>query len=87
MSASRLLRSGRVARKQKIWIFFERHGPDGRVCGIRVGQQWHRVRRVRIVNGPMSSVYRGPHAPQPKFYLTGRGYLSIRGTTGVVTCA
>lgn len=61
----------------QLWICFEAHQSDGQVWAVREGNQWHRAREIRSTI-PLTTVYRGPDAPQPKAYLRGVGVVRRR---------
>lgn len=55
-------------------LCFEAHRADGKVWAIRQGRVW-RLTKVVEVRVPLSTVYRGPVARQPKAYLAGVGVV------------
>lgn len=54
-----------------VWVCFDNHADDGLVWAVREGNRWHRAAAIDI-RVPLTSVYRGPRAPQPRAYFRGR---------------
>ena len=51
------------------WLCYDATHQDGRVCGVRLGNRWHRVSRVNV-HVPTQTRYRAT-GHQPKAYLRG----------------
>ncbi len=58
---------------------------DGAIWAVRSGRTWLNARIVNV-EIQMETVFKGPHARQPKAYLTGIGVVRTDGH-GIVTIA
>lgn len=67
-----------------LWVCFDNHAADGQVWAVREGNRWHRAAHIDI-RLPLTSVYRGPDAPQPRAYFRGEGQMTRQGDTLVLT--
>jgi hypothetical protein len=58
-------------KRRKFILCVDRFDAAGRrIWGVRVNRRWICARYVRV-DVPMTTVFRGPQARQPKAYLTG----------------
>lgn len=67
-------------------LCFEAHRADGKVWAVRQGRVW-RLTKLVSVHVPLSTVYVGPAARQPKAYLCGTGVVRGNGRQLVIEAA
>ena len=67
-----------------LWVCFDNHADDGQVWAVREGNVWHRAAQIDI-QIPLSSVYKGANAPQPRAYFRGSGKVVREDNTLVLT--
>lgn len=67
-----------------LWVCFDNHADDGLVWAVREGNQWHRAAHIDI-RVPLTSVYRGPKARQPRAYFRTHGAVTRKGQTLILT--
>lgn len=73
-------------RRTRFWICFEAHRQDLQVWSIKWGRYgWMTGERLSISGrGRLQTVYRGPHARQPRAYLRGDGLsLTVKHLGGI----
>lgn len=74
-----------MARQPRPFLLcFEANAADGRVWAVKVDHVWRLAREVSVLV-PMLTVYRGPHARQPRAFMVGEGVVSRKGDTLVIT--
>lgn len=70
------------SQASSVLLCFEDHRPDGLVWAVMTQNTWHYAKAVEIAV-PMTTVYHGKFAEQPKAYLLGVGV--VRGTEDMLT--
>lgn len=66
-----------------VWLHFNRFRAkrnDAQTWTVRTGRRNRYARKV-ICHVPLTTVYRGDRAPQPRAYLRGHGIVTRRGDT------
>ena len=71
-------------KPQRFILCFERtNARDGYVWSVKIGRRWIHARKVDV-QVPVSTVWRGSKAEQPRAYLYGIGRLDNSDSTGIV---
>ncbi len=66
-------------------LSFDDHHADGEVWCVRVGDTWMNAHTIHC-DVQITTVYKGPHAEQPRAYLVGVGCVTTDGH-GTITIA